>query len=304
MNLRTLEYVCAVADFGHFGKAAAHCGVSQPALSGQIRKFEAQLGVPIFERTPKEARLTDAGRAIVSLSRSARQTIEEMSAVAKAAQDPLSGTLRIGLIPTVAPYLIPLMSDRLADALPKVTIRYCEGITDRLNDSLQNGELDTAVMSASDELSDFERIDLYAEPFWLAAHESHPLNRKKTLRAKDLATRELMLLTEGHCFREQALEICGMTYRNEASAVWATGIETLVNMVAINQGITLVPALAVPEGGQNDRGVAYRKLSDVKAFRKICLAFRKTFLPREQIRIVADTIRQSVPAEVCEIYRD
>ncbi len=298
MNLRDLRYVCAVADHKHFGRAAAVSHVSQPTLSGQIRKLEDYLGVKIFERTNKSVRLTPAGERVVALARDVLRGAEEIERVARAAQDPASGPLRIGLIPTIAPYLIPLFLSPLRRRLPRIQPIFVETITRDLEARLEAGDLDAVVLATAPVSPRLRSLPLYREPFWLAVPRGHPLEHAETIDLGALAADELLLLTEGHCFRDQALAACRLKAPAEGADMSATSLETIINLVGAGQGITLAPALATKGAWTADLGVILRKLDQGTAYRDIGLIYRVGF-PREAVlEQVADVIRGAVPSTV------
>lgn len=303
MNIRELDYICAVARFEHFGRAAEHCNVSQPTLSGQIKKLEAELGVTLFERDNKNVRVTQIGRQIIEQARAVRQGVDAIKETAKAAQDPLSGRLRIGLIPTIAPYLIPLFSGAVAKAFPALTVTYYEEVTERLNSGLLDGDIDVAVLATEPETDRLVARDLYSEPFWSVVPRGHELSQQVSLQAADLPKDELLLLPEGHCFRDQALGICNLVSSPYRAFVWATSLETLVNMVAAGQGVTLVPALALDgQLAQKTSGpkpsLVAMSLSEANAARTVNLTYRKSFHRVTLVQALAEVILKSVPKRV------
>jgi len=298
MNFRTLEYVSAVGRLRHFGKAARDCGISQPALSGQIRKFEEQLGFDIFDRSQKRVRVTGDGEAIIALAGRALEVINEMSAVAKAAKDPLAGEIRIGLIPTIAPYLIPGLAEVLTRNLPSAEVTYCEDVTDRLVESLAKRELDMIVTSTLTDQHEFSSVDLYEEPFFYAVHKDDRTASSTRLSAKDVPSDRLLLLTDDHCFRGQSMELFELAHQGRKPSVWATSIETLINMTAAGKGVAVVPALAVPEVTPKDCDVVYKAFKEKRARRIVRLSYRRSFRKSAQIKVVADSIRQAGSARM------
>lgn len=297
MNLRELDYICAVADHKHFGRAAEACHVSQPTLSGQIKKLEAQLGVILFERSHKAIRVTDVGEEIILIAREARDAARRIKAVAASAQDPLAGHLSLGLIPTIAPYLIPLFVGRIAQELPDLLMTYREDITERLCESLLSGELDVALLATPPDEDSLAAMALYSEPFWLVFPHNHKLRFLEQASMDDVNDDDVLLLTEGHCFRDQALSICSPSRRRRQS-LRATSLETLINLVASGQGVTLVPALAMRGGWTSDLGLMSHKLTDIGAARKIYLTYRKRFPRMEVVKALAALIRQGLPNTV------
>ena len=298
MNLRDLRYVCAVADQKHFGRAAAVSHVSQPTLSGQIRKLEAYLGVEIFERTNKSVRLTPAGERIVALARDVLRGADEIGRVADAAKDPAAGPLRIGLIPTIAPYLIPLFLAPLRRRLPRIRPVFVETVTRDLEARLEAGDLDTVIQATAPASPRLRSWPLYREPFWLAVPRGHPLEHADTIDLGDLAADELLLLTEGHCFRDQALAACRLKAPAEGADMSATSLETIINLVGAGQGITLAPALATKGAWTTDLGVIVRKLDEGAAYRDVRLVYRSGFPRSAVLEQVAEVIRGAVPSSV------
>ncbi len=304
MNIRDLSYITAVARHGHFGRAAESCHVSQPALSSQIKKLEQELGVKIFERDNKSVRLTEVGAELVKLADEALKITERMRLTASAARDPLSGHLKLGFIPTIAPYLVPHFVRHCREALPNLQVGFQEDITDRLNQYLQDGRLDVAILATPPDDSRFEALPLYDEPFWVVFPTGHDLRLMKGIRVDDLPEDELLLLSEGHCFRDQALDVCRIDSRPEIQSVRATSLETLVNMVAAGLGITLLPAMAVGGSWLKDYGLETEKLNDSKAYRRIYLTFRKTFPRRPLIQKLANILCQNLPDAVVRLSKN
>ncbi len=298
MNLRDLDYICAVADHRHFGRAAEACFVSQPTLSGQIKKLELQLGVTLFERSHKGIRITDIGEDVIRIAREARDAAQRIKEVAEAAQDPLAGTLSLGLIPTIAPYLIPRFVGQLNKALPKLSINYREDITDRLVESLVSGDLDIAVLATQPNEDSLTAMELYSEPFWLVFPKDHALHKLNQASMADVKEDDVLLLTEGHCFRDQALSICRPTQKKRRQSLRATSLETLINLVASGQGVTLVPALAMRGGWISDLDLESHKLIDKGAARHIYLTYRKRFPRIAAVEALADIIRNGLPDSV------
>lgn len=301
MNLRDLDYICAVADHKHFGRAAEFCNVSQPTLSGQIKKLEAQLEVTLFERSNKGIRVTDIGEEIIIIAREARDAARRIKALAASAQDPLAGNLSLGLIPTIAPYLIPLFVGEIGTKLPNMSMTYREDITERLTSSLLSGDLDIAVLATPPEEDSLTAIELYNEPFWLVFPDSHELGKLKSATMDDVKQDDVLLLTEGHCFRDQALSICRPTHHRRRQSLRATSLETLINLVASGQGITLVPALAMRGGWNPNMKLMSHKLTDKGAARKIYLTYRKRFPRVKAINALADLIKAGLPDSVTHI---
>lgn len=214
MNLRDLKYLVAVAETRHFGQAAEQCFVSQPTLSGQIKKLEEELGVVLFERNKRSVETTHLGEAIVA---QARQVLEQANAIQQLAethQDPLVGPLRMGAIPTLSPYLMPLLLKPLRKRCPQMKLVLSEELTDTLLARLGKHEIDAALIATPVEDPEFETIPLFDEPFWLVHPKTHPLSERKRIVQSDLDSADLLLLAEGHCLAEQAMQICHMKERD------------------------------------------------------------------------------------------
>ncbi|WP_017931038.1 LysR substrate-binding domain-containing protein [Robiginitomaculum antarcticum] len=303
MNVRDLIYIKALAKFRHFGHAAQACHVSQPALSTQVKKLEDELGIVLFERDNRSVRVTDAGRDIVALAEDALAVIENIKSAAETARDPLSGHLRIGSIPTIAPYVLPEFVAHARGAMPDLKLQFREDITERLNEALLSGDIDAAVLATAPEDPKLDVIELYDEPFWVIFPQHHKLQDVRLIRTQDLPVDELLLLAEGHCFRDQAMDVCRLDSANENYAVRATSLETLINMVAARQGVTLVPAMALNPRWTGMADVQAEKLNDKSAYRRIYLTYRKTFPRKALLDKVADIFCADLPSSVRVIKR-
>lgn len=243
MNLRDLRYFAVLAEVRHFGEAAKRCFVSQPTLSMQIKKLEQTLGVALFERSNKEVLLTDQGKLLLPTAKKILLLADEMNTLAQQGQDPFSGELRLGIIPTVAPYLLPLIMPMLHKQYPELKIWLIEEQTQALCELLKEGALDAALMAdpiAEPLLSQH----LYNESFYFACAQSHPLASHRTMSVDDLAGQQIFLLEQGHCLRQQAMAVCQMAKAEGSADFTATSLETLRFMVQAGIGVTLLPALA------------------------------------------------------------
>ncbi len=245
MNLRDLKYLVALAEHKHFGRAAAACFVSQPTLSTQIKKLEEELGVPLVERAPRKVMLTPAGREAAARARGIVAEIEQTKEAARRSRDPEAGTVRLGIFPTLGPYLLPHVVPTIRERFPQLELLLVEEKSDVLLAQLRNGQLDAALLALPLGDEQLHTEFLFEEPFVLAAPESHPLAAHATLTMADLADQRLLLLQDGHCLRDQALDVCHLAGALEKSEFQATSLETLRQMVAANVGVTLLPMLAV-----------------------------------------------------------
>lgn len=252
MSLRDYEYFIAVAEEGHFSKAAARCHVSQPTLSVQLKKLEERLGVALFERHPRQVLLTFAGEVVLAKARQMLRLNNEISQLAQAAQNPLVGSFKLGIIPTIAPYLLPHFMPFQQQNAPELKPILQEAQTQNLLKQLREGTLDAALLALPlNDIDDLAVTALYAEPFYLALPENHPLAHQEAITTQDLQERELLLLEEGHCLRDHALEACEFLGKAENIELKATSLETVRYMVMSGQGVTLLPSLAL----KNTKGV-------------------------------------------------
>ncbi len=258
MNIRDLQYLVAVAELQHFGRAAERCHVSQPTLSMQIRKLEDQLGVALFERSGRRVLITGAGEQIVERARILIRDYEELQSVARRLKDPTAGHYRLGVFPTLAPYLLPRVIPAIHAEYPRLRLLLLEEKTELLLARLRRGQIDLALLALPVPGDDLYCKTLFDEPFCLAASDRHPLARKKNVGPSDLQDANLLLLDEGHCLRDQALEFCKRNAIDESREFRATSLETLIQMVATDLGITLVPEMATRDAPRNLRFIPFR----------------------------------------------
>jgi LysR family hydrogen peroxide-inducible transcriptional activator len=298
MNLQELRYLDAVAEHRHFGRAANACNVSQPTLSSQIRKLEDELGVMLIERTNKRVEMTPVGAQILIHAQRALAEAGQMEAVARAARDPLVGSLKLGVIPTLAPYLMPLILNPLRQEYPGLAIELWEDQTRSLIDGLRNHRLDAALLATAAESPEITEIPLFDEPLLAALPLDHRLAAAQFVTEEDLSE-ELMVLADGHCLVNHALAACGTKRSTPRTglqgSMQAATLETLVNLVAAGYGATLIPALAAESLGH--RGIALRPLAG-QSSRTIRLASRPGFPRPQALRALEKVIRQAVGNEV------
>ncbi len=291
MNIRDLQYFAAVAELRHFRKAAEKCFVSQPTLSGQLRKLEEELGLSLFERQPKGVRLTAAGENLLPFARAILEQSDRMAQAARALKDPRTGPLHLGVIPTLAPYLMPALVPFTHRLHPKLELFLHELRTRDLLLALEDGQVEAAVLATPVESAHFESEPVFTEPFCLAVHEKHPLARRRSLGVADLAGQTLYLLEDGHCLKDQALEVCATAGAHEHPHFRGTSLETLRQMIGSGNGTTLMPWLAsqVPLGSAGS--VRYLPFRDPQPHRNIAVAWRKggfrSALLREWARALA-----------------
>jgi LysR family hydrogen peroxide-inducible transcriptional activator len=290
MNLRDLRYLVALADTRHFSKAAERCFVSQPTLSAQIKKLEEYLGVQLLERQPRKVTLTETGAKIVAVARRVLQQSDEIIALARNEHDPLAGKLKVALIPTIGPYLLPLVARRLRKQLPRLQLLLYEYQTQPLLDKLRSGEIDLGILALPVAGDGLETRELYDEPFTLAVPSNHPLAKKTSVKLDDLTGESLLLLEDGHCLRDQALEVCNRIDVKESEDYRATSLETLRQMVAAGLGVTLLPELATHGPFGSGSGLAVRPFARPVPSRTVGAAWRKSTTRTEALRTVCDVI--------------
>ena len=292
MTLRDLEYLVALAETRHFGRAAERCHVSQPTLSAQIRKLEDSLGVALVERRPRKVALTAAGEAVVERARRMLRDAEDIQALGRASQDPLAGQLRVGFIPTLGPYLLPRVAPRISRALPKLQLMLYEYQTASLVERTVRGELDLAILALPAETKGLRTRSLFAEAFLVAMPAHHRLTAKKRVKSNDLRGEKLLLLEEGHCLRDQALEVCARVGTEEQD-FRATSLETLRQMVAAGLGLTLLPRLAAEGPFASARGLVVRPFAPPSPNRVIGAAWRRSSSRGQAIAAVCDLIERA-----------
>lgn len=292
MTLQQLQYIAAVADTGQFSKAARQCHVTQPTLTMMVRKLEEELGVTLFQRGAQPARPTPEGAALIAQARVVLREAGQFKDLVKELRTGTSGTYRIGIIPTLAPYLLPLFLGRFAAAHPEARLAIDERKTSRILKGLRSGQLDIGILAGPIEAGDLESIPLFHEPFLAYLPAGHALLRKKRIARSDLRKAPLWVLSEGHCFREQALSICPKpSAAGHENIFYSTGsIETLKRMVDSGSGLTLVPELSVGDG---ERKV--RRFEAPEPARAVVLAVRRPFVRRKALEALAEAIREAVP---------
>jgi len=301
MNLRDLQYIIAVAETHHFGKAAERCFVSQPTLSGQIKKLEDELGVVIFERTNRSVEITHVGESILTHARQMMEQAEAIQQLARAQQDPLTGPLRVGAIPTLSPYLMPLILLPLKKQHPQMKLVLSEELTDTLLQRLHNHEIEAALLATPVEEQDLESLPLFDEPFWVAYPREHPFYTKDKITQRDLDNENLLLLAEGHCLAKQAMDVCHLKERQakgEMADLRAASLETLIQLVRAGFGITLLPALAMQGSWATGSGVVAQPLTLARASRRVFLVFRHSFPRRAALEALAHIITGNLPNTV------
>lgn len=293
MNLRDLRYFVALADTKHFGKAAERSYVSQPTLSAQIKKLENYLGVQLIERQPRRVTLTETGAKILPLARRILQESDEIVSLARNEHDPLSGKLKMALIPTIGPYLLPLVTRRLRKQLPQLKLMLYEYQTQPLLEKLRSGEIELGILALPVGLDGLEAAELYEENFTVAVPNNHPIAKRSSVKLDDLNGETLLLLEDGHCLRDQALDVCSRIDAKESDDYRATSLETLRQMVAAGLGITLLPELATRGPFGSGQGLTVKSFAKPPT-RTVGAVWRKSTSRTAAINAVCDVIRSTL----------
>ncbi|CAM4438631.1 DNA-binding transcriptional regulator OxyR [Vibrio agarivorans] len=293
MNIRDFEYLVSLAEHKHFRKAAEACFVSQPTLSGQIRKLEDELGTALLERNSRKVLFTDAGLQLVEQAKSILAEIKLFREMASGQNGEMIGPMHIGFIPTVGPYVLPKIIPSLKEQFPELELFLHEAQTHQLVSQLQDGKLDCLVLAAVAETEQFKEIVLYDEPMTLAVPCDHEWSQKETIEMEHLNGKTVLMLGDGHCLRDQALGFCFAAGAKDDDRFKATSLETLRNMVAAGAGITLLPELSVPKEKEKD-GVCYVKATDPQPSRRIVLAYRPGSPLRGRFEQLAKSIQEAL----------
>ncbi len=295
MNLRDLRYLVAVAEHRHFGRAAEACFVSQPTLSTQLKKLEETLGVVLFERSNRRVMLTPEGEQIVQQTQRILVEVNALTALSEQLRDPMGGDLRVGIIPTMAPYLLPKVLVPLQEAFPNLRIQLTEGQTANISRMLKQGDLDATLLALPLGEENIEEAAFYDEPFVLAVPANHPKAELACVASDDLEGEEVLLLEDGHCFRDQALEVCQTHQGIESKSFSATSLETLRQLVSAGVGVTLIPELAVPRQLSVDESIRYIPFDAAgsdQPMRTLGLCWRATSTRGELLQQVATVLQQ------------
>jgi LysR family hydrogen peroxide-inducible transcriptional activator len=305
MTLTELKYVVAVAREKHFGKAAEACFVSQPTLSVAIKKLEEELELKLFERSANEVAVTPLGEEIVRQAQSVLEQAAAIKEIAKRGKDPLAGPLKLGIIYTIGPYLLPSLVRQAIARTPQMPLMLQENFTVRLLEMLRTGEIDCAIMAEPFPDTGLAIAPLYDEPFMVAVPSAHPLAARKSITAQELKTETMLLLGAGHCFRDHVLEVCPEFARFSSNAEGirksfeGSSLETIKHMVASGMGVTLVPRLSVPKESlepkprrrkEDESFVRYIPFADDVPSRRVVLAWRRSFTRYEAIAALRNAI--------------
>ena len=292
MNIRDLQYLVAVHDLKNFSKAAERCFVSQPTLSGQLKKLEEELGSPLMERSTRQVFFTALGEEVVAEARDVLETVERIRDLARQTGDPMDGEFNIGLIPTVGPFLLPLIMPALANEYPQTRLFLYEQQTDNLIDRLLKGELDAAILAKLDWDHPVNETSLYTESMKLAVSNTDPLGAVDTVPSRSVMEgRTVLMLEDGHCLRDQALGVCFAAGAREDKRFQATSMDTLLHMVGAGAGMTLIPELACRETLSN---VAFLGFDSSPPSREIIMLTRKNTARELALKNLAELISKTV----------
>jgi LysR family transcriptional regulator, hydrogen peroxide-inducible genes activator len=297
VNLRDLRYLVALAEHRHFGRAAEACFVSQPTLSTQIRKLEEELGVTLVERAPRKVMLTPAGHDIAERARRIVADVEQMKEAARRSQDPEAGTVRLGIFPTLGPYLLPHVVPRIRARFPRLELLLVEEKSPEILARLRSGRLDAALLALPVHDDQLHAEFLFEEPFLLAVSKGHVLASRGSLHLRDLRDERLLLLEDGHCLRDQALDVCHMAGAGENAGFQATSLETLRQMVAAGVGVTLLPALAVRPPVPPSTDIHLLDFEGTPPSRRIAMVWRRSSAMASFLEQLAGILRE-LPGEL------
>ncbi len=298
MTLTELRYIVAVAKEKHFGKAASRCFVSQPTLSVAVKKLEDELGLTLFERHKHDVTITPLGIKIIEQAERVLEQAKTIKLIANEAKDPLKGTLQLGIIYTIGPYLLPRIIPLINKAAPELTLIIDEDFTANLAGKLTSGELDLVILSSPFDIPGIKTELLYKEPLIVALPKKHPLCRKKTIKAEDLLNETLLLLKTGNCYRDQVMDVCPACKSDTFSkgrmqkTLEGSSLETIRQMVAAGSGVTVLPSTSLINIDEKNSLVEYRPFSRPVPKREVILAYRDTYPGKKLIRLIQETVNK------------
>ena len=293
-SMKQLEYLVALADTEHFGKASERCSVTPSTLSAGIRDLEALFEVSLAERSKRHVHMTPIGDEIAHRSRHLLRDAEEIMELASSNREPMSGELRLGVIPTIGPFLLPRVLTALSSQYPDFRLFLEEDLSDHLLGRLQQGDIDVALIAMPYDTKNFETMFLFDDEFLFACNQKHELSQKRSVSVDDLRDQPLMLLEEGHCLRSHILDACKLEQHQGRSKFEASSFHTLVQMVAVGIGVTLLPKLAIDAHITEGTNIKLMPMKD-RFSRQICLAWRRSSLRKQEYEIIGEAIRSMYP---------
>ena len=294
-SLKQLRYICAVAEHKHFSKAAEACHVTQSTLSAAIQELESQLGVVIFERNKKSVLITPLGARLLHQARLILGNVEDFVGLAKSHDEALTGEIRLGVIPTIGPFMLPHLLAELRKSYPKLKLYLREALSAQLLQQLQEGKLDLAILAFPYVMPDMETLSLFRDDFVLCLPPGHQLEKSKQVKQHQLQGESLLLLEEGHCLRDHALEACKLESADTDLVYQGTSLHTLVQMVANGLGVTLLPAISVAGDVLGDTHLKIKEFKNENVSREIGMAWRKSDPRREEYLLLADFVKENTP---------
>jgi LysR family transcriptional regulator, hydrogen peroxide-inducible genes activator len=291
-SIKQLKYIVAVAEHRHFGNAAAACYVTQSTLSAGIQDVEEVLKVRVFERTKKQVLITEKGREIVLHAKRVLQEINDLIDITSSTPKPLSGKITLGVIPTVGPFLLPTVLNKLRKSFPELKVFLRESQTAALLEDLTTGRIDAALLALPYPINDMKKVELFDDSFHLACPSNHPLANQELLKVQHLATQPLLLLEEGHCLRQHALSACKLKGANYGVPYQCTSLSTLIQMVANGIGVTLVPEMGVKSGLLANTGLISRSFNDKSVKRTIGIVWRPSSSKQKDLELLAKYVKK------------
>lgn len=297
ITLTQLEYIVAVDTYRHFGKAAEHCFITQPTLSMQIKKLEEELEIIIFDRSKQPLIPTDVGQRIVDQARVVLKQAEEINNIVKDHKNKVSGLLRIGIIPTLAPYLLPIFIGKYKRRYPNIFIKVVEQTTENIVTLLNKDLIDVGILVTPLKEEKINEKPIFYEEMLIYANAGHKLHKQKEITLKDIATPEIWLLSDGHCFRDQVINLCSFLGTTDSKLPFhfeAGSLETLMNIIDREDGITLIPELA-KEGMSEQRLKNVKSFSNIKPLREVSLVYSRHFAKHKLINLLWREIREDIP---------
>ncbi len=291
---RQLEYLCTLAETLNFRRAAEQSHISQPALSKQIQELEALLGATLFERNKRRVLLTPLGKQIVARAHIVLRGLDDINAIAQSKSAPLSTTLKLGVIPTIAPYLLPQWMPTFSASYPDCELFLIEDQTNHLLKRLADGEIDLLILALEVELGSVETLPLFKDEFSFVVPQTHPLAKRRSVPIASIANEPILLLEEGHCLRDQALDVCRIANAKEVADFRASSLNTLIQMVAHGGGVTLLPEMAIQSEMQRAHALVPLHFFRPSPFRTIGLVWRPSSPRKEEFMLIADIITQAV----------
>lgn len=296
LSLRDLEYLIAVGEELHFGRAALRLHVSQPTLSEQIKKLESLLEVKFFERSKRSVKLTPQGTELLEIAQKILKEAEVFIRIAQNKKSPLSGEFHLGAIATVGPYYLPYIIGPLRKSFPELELIIHEGMTEDLLSKLDNGQLNAVIASRTFDEKNYRVYSLYQEPFWLAAPaEIQFKNKNGRISVNEIDEEKLLLLADGNCLKDEVLNFCGLSKNRRSSKIQSTSLETLRHLVASGNGYTFFPELALREDKKLKNLIKYHPFIEKTAYREIVLVSREQYSKPEEIRLLFQKLKENLP---------